>query len=154
MFYNFHSLLYYFSNPEFVQQIIKLINFINIDIFTRNFFFNHSMITLEYIREDLRSLFDARQQIATVEDIVFKKFPLFDELQQPIDWDLNNKLQITSNEDLILRTFKIVDFGFFISKQKTINYKFCTRSRIFIEERQRRKKSEKDEKKIAKKSDR
>lgn len=136
----------YRSNPEFVMKVMKLINFINIDIFTRKIYFDRSMITIKNVRENLRSLFDSRHQIATSEDVVFKKFSLFEELQQPIDWNLNYKLQITSEEDVAIRTFKIIDFGFFLCKQKKFNYNFCARSRVFIEKQSRRRERTRDRK--------
>lgn len=127
----------YRSNPEFVRKIMKLINFLNIDIFTRKIFFERSMITLKNMRDNLRSLFDNRHNIATTEDIVFKKFSLFEELQQSFDWNLNYKLQITSEEDIALRDFHIIDFGFYLCKQKKFNFSFCARSREFIEKQSR-----------------
>jgi protein SMG5 len=129
----------YRSNPEFISNIIKLTNFLNIDIFTRKIFFERSMIDLKNVRENLRYLFDIRHQIATHEDIVFKKFALFEELQQPIDWNLNYKLQLTPEEDSVMRNFKMIDFGFYICKMKKFNYSFCSRSRIFVEKQGRRR---------------
>lgn len=127
----------YRSNPEFVRKIMKLINFLNIDIFTRKIFFERSLITTKNMRDNMRSLFDKRHLIATTEDIVFKKFSLFEELQQSFDWNLNYKLQITAEEDIALRDFHIIDFGFYLCKQKKFNYSFCARSREFIEKQTR-----------------
>lgn len=129
----------YRSNPEFINKIMRLINLVNIDIFTRKIFFERSMIKFKNVREDLRFIFDSRHQIATSEDTIFKKFALFEELQQPIDWNLNYKLQITHEEDIVLRNFKIIDFGFYLCKTKKFNYSFCARSRIFIEKQSRRR---------------
>lgn len=138
----------YRSNPEFVnQKIMKLINFLNIDIFTRKIFFDRSMLKYKNVRENLRHIFDIRHQIATTEDIIFKKFPLFEELQQPIDWNLNYKLQITPEEDIVIRNFKIVDFGFHLCKVKKFNYSFCARSRVFIERKRRSRRGERRERK-------
>lgn len=135
----------YRSNPEFVTKVMKLINFINIDIFTRKIYFDRSLITVKNVRKNLRSLFDSRHQIATSEDVIFKKFPFFEELQQPIDWNLNYKLQITAEEDVALRTFKIIDFGFYLCKQKKFNYNFCARSRVFIEKQRSNRRRERNE---------
>lgn len=125
------------SNPEFITKIMKLINFVNIDIFTRKIYFERSMITFKNLRDNLRSLFDIRHQIATTEDVVFKKFSLFEELQQTIDWTLNYKYQLSTQEDIALRDFHIIDFGFYLCKQKKFNYSFCARSRVFIEKKSR-----------------
>jgi protein SMG5 len=129
----------YRSNPEFVAKIMKLINHINIDLFTRKIYFDRSLITFKNIRENFRSLFDLRLSIATTEDITFKKFILFEELQQTINWNLNYELQITAEEDIALRDFHIIDFGFYLCKQKKFNYSFCARSREFIEKQSRRR---------------
>ncbi|KAG5675291.1 hypothetical protein PVAND_005203 [Polypedilum vanderplanki] len=129
----------YRSNPEFIGKIIRLMNFINIDIFTRKIYFDRSMIKFKNVREDLRYIFDNRHQIATTEDIIFKKNVIFEELQQTIDWNLNYKLQITPEEDVILRIFKMIDFGFHLIKIKKFNYNFCARSRVFIEKTNRRR---------------
>ena len=123
----------YRSNPEFITKIMKLINFLNIDIFTRKIYFDRSLLTVQNVRENLRYLFDIRHQIATEEDIVFKKCVMFEELQRPLDWELNYKLQITPEEDVILRNFKIIDFGFSLCKLKKFSYNFCARTRVFIE---------------------
>lgn len=129
----------YRSNPEFITNIMKLINFLNIDIFTRKIYFDRSLLTTKNVRENLRYLFDIRQQIPTEEDIVFKKCVMFEELQRPLDWELNYKLQITQEEDVILRNFKIIDFGFSLCKLKKFSYSFCARSRMFIEKTRRRR---------------
>jgi protein SMG5 len=129
----------YRSNPEFIAKIMRLINFVNIDIFTRKIYFDSSMIKFKNVREDLRHLFDIRHQIATSDDVTFKKCAVFEELQQPIDWNLNYKLQITPEEDIVLRNFKMIDFGFHLCKVKKFNYSFCARSRIFIEKQSRRR---------------
>lgn len=128
----------YRSNPEFITQIMKLVNFLNIDTFTRKIYFDRSMITFKNLRENLRYIFDTRLNLATSEDIIFKKFALFEELQQPIDWNLNYKLQITPEEDILVRVFKMIDFGFHLCKTKKFNYSFCARSRVFIEKQRRR----------------
>lgn len=129
----------YRSNPEFIGKIMKLINVLNIDIFTRKIYFDRSLITTKNVRENLRCLFDRRNQIATEEDVAFKKCVMFEELQRTLDWELNYKLQITREEDVILRNFKIVDFGFHICKMKKFHYNFCARSRVFIEKSGRRR---------------
>lgn len=129
----------YHSNPEFITKIMKLINYLNIDIFTRKIYFDRSLLTVKNVRENLRYLFDIRHQIPTEEDIVFKKSVLFEELQRPLEWELNYKLQITTEEDVILRNFKIIDFGFALCKLKKFSYNFCARSRIFIEKVGRRR---------------
>lgn len=147
----------YRSNPEFISKIMKLINFLNIDIFTRKIYFERSMLTTKNVRDGLRSLFDIRNQIATQEDIVFKKNVLFEELQRMLDWELNYKLQITPEEDVILRNFKIIDFGFHLCKIKKFHYSFCARTRVFIEKaprshRNRDHRKNSDERNGAKKS--
>lgn len=129
----------YRSNPEFVNKIMKLINILNIDIFTRKIYFDRSLLTVKNVRENLRSLFDIRNQIATDEDVVFKKFVLFEELQRELSWEHNYKLHITPEEDAILRNFKIIDFGFHLCKMKKFGYNFCARSRFFIEKVVRRR---------------
>lgn len=126
------------TNPEFINKIMKLVNLLNIDIFTRKVYFDRSMIHMKNVRSDLRYLFDIRYKIATTEDVFFKKFLMFDEVQQEIEWDLNLKLQITSDEDVILRNFKIIDFGFFMCKIKKLRYNFCARTRVFIQKNARR----------------
>lgn len=123
----------YRSNPEFINKIMKLINLLNIDIFTRKIYFERAMITTKNVRESLRHLFDIRHQIATQEDIIFKKCLMFEELQRSLEWELNYKLQITFEEDVILRNFKIIDFGFYLCKMKKFHYSFCARMRVFIE---------------------
>lgn len=129
----------YKSNPEFIHKIMKLINFLNIDIFTRKIFFERSMILTENVRKDLRHLFDIRHQIAVEEDCEFKKFLLFEETQKHIEWDYNYKLNISEEENVILRNFKLIDFGFFICKMKKFNYNFCARTRVFVEKTRRRR---------------
>ena len=64
---------------------------------------------------------------------MFKKLLMFEELQRILDWELTYKLQITNEEDVILRNFKIIDFGFYLCKMKKFHYSFCARTRVFIE---------------------
>jgi protein SMG5 len=127
------------SNPEFIQKIMKLMNFINIDIFTRKIYFDRSMISLENVRSDLRYIFDQRHRIPVQEDIELKRFVLFEELQSYLEWDLNYKWNISKEEDVILRNFKLIDFGFYLCKMK-MGFNFCARSRVFIEKRRRGRK--------------
>lgn len=123
----------YRSNPEFINKIFKVLNFLNIDIFTRKIFFDRSLLTTKNVRDDLRQLFDIRHQIPTEEDVTFKKCALFDELQNTLDWQVTYKLKITTSEDVILRNFKIVDFGFYLCKMKRFSYNFCAKTRMFVE---------------------
>ena len=129
----------YRSNPEFITKIMDLINFLNIDIFTRKIYFDRSLITLDNVRENMRHLFDIRHQIATSEDVVFKKCLMFEEIQCSLDWELSSKLHLSHEEDVVLRNFKIIDFGFHICKMKKFGYNFCSRSRVFIEKCRRRR---------------
>ena len=123
----------YQSNPELIHKIMKLINFLNIDIFTRKIYFERELLTVPNVREDLRYLFDVRATIPVSEDISFKHLLLFEDYHNYLDWESTYKLQITEEEDTILRNFKIIDFGFHICKMKSFNYNFCARGRIFIE---------------------
>lgn len=125
------------SNPEFIQKIMKLMNFINIDIFTRKIYFDRSMISLDNVRQDLRFIFDNRHRIPVQEDVDLKRFRLFEELQSYLEWDLNYKLKVSAEEDAILRNFKIIDFGFYLCKMK-MGFNFCARTRVFIEKNRRR----------------
>lgn len=112
---------------------MKLINFLNIDIFTRKIYFERELLTIPNVREDLRYLFDIRGTIPVSEDISFKHLLLFEDYQNYLDWETTYKLQITDEEDTILRNFKIIDFGFHVCKMKSFNYNFCARGRSFIE---------------------
>lgn len=122
----------YTTNPEFIDKIFDLLNIMNIDIFTRKVFFERIFIETENVRENLRSLFDIRQTVPLKEDILLKEFSVFDVCQRHMDWTLPLKMNITENEETILRIFLFVDFGFSLCKMKKFDYNFCSRTRDFI----------------------
>lgn len=120
------------TNPEFIDKIFDLLNVMNIDIFTRKVYFERFYIETENVRENLRSLFDIRQTIPLMEDVLLKEFSVFDVCQRHMDWTLPLKLKITENEETILRIFLFIDFGFSLCKMKKFDYNFCSRTRNFI----------------------
>lgn len=122
----------YHSNPEFIHKIMKLLNILNLDIFTRKIYFDCKLITAKDIRNDLRKLFDSRNQIPIEEDIKLKHLDVLKETQINLDWEFNYRANISENEENILRVFKMVDFGFHLCKMKKFNYNFCAKSRVFI----------------------
>ncbi|XP_039441979.1 nonsense-mediated mRNA decay factor SMG5 [Culex pipiens pallens] len=121
----------YQSNPEFLHNIMKLLNHFNIDIFSNRYFFPRELITAPAIREDFRQLFEARRGIPLQEDIAMKRFPLFDAAQEGLDWETNYRLGVTPSEQSFLRVMKLVDFGFSLCKSKKFEYAFCPKSRDF-----------------------
>lgn len=128
----------YVSNPEFIHKIMRLINYLNIDIFTRKIYFDRCFLTVTNLRTDLRYLFDIRLTIPIEEDEQLKRFVMFDNIQQSIDWELSSKLQITRNEMVFLRLFKLIDYGFHLSKMRKFHYYFCAKDRVFIERNKNR----------------
>lgn len=122
----------YHSNPEFIHKIMKLLNILNLDIFTRKIYFDRKLITAKDIRNDLRSLFDLRNLIPIEEDITLKQLDVLKETQINLDWEFNYRSNVSENEENILRIFKMVDFGFHLCKMKKFNYNFCAKSRIFV----------------------
>lgn len=128
----------YVSNPEFIHKIMRLINYLNIDIFTRKIYFDQCFITHPDLRPNLRYLFDIRRTIAIEEEEQLKRFSMFDNVQQSIDWELSRKIQVTHNEMVFLRLFKLIDFGFHLSKMRKFHYYFCAKDRIFIERNKKR----------------
>lgn len=126
------------TNPEFIDKIFDLLNRMNIDIFTRKVYMERHHIRTTDVREDLRSLFDMRQTIPLKEDVVMKEFPIFDICQRYMDWSLPSSMKITDNEETILRIFEFVDFGFSLCKMKKFNVSFCSRSRKFIQTKEKR----------------
>lgn len=123
----------YVSNPEFIHKIMRLVNNLNIDIFTRKVYFDRSFIIYPNLRTDLRYLFDIRQTIPITEDVQLKWFILLHPVQQNFDWELDSKIQITTSELMFLRMFRLIDFGFYLSKLRKFHYFFCAKSRVFIE---------------------
>ncbi|XP_055923205.1 nonsense-mediated mRNA decay factor SMG5 [Eupeodes corollae] len=135
----------YHSNPEFIHKIMKLLNYCNIDIFTRKVYFEREFLLTSNVREPLSELFDVRAAVPLSEDFVLKNFDLFQSTQMQLDWETTIREKITPNEENILRIFKMVDFGFFICKQKKFNYRFCVKSRKFTEN----VKKKREEKKVS-----
>lgn len=120
------------TNPEFIDKIYDLLNIMNIDIFTRKVYFDRSYVETENVRDNLRALFDMRQNIPLKEDVLLKECCVFDVCQRHMDWALPLKLKITDNEETILRIFLFIDFGFSLCKMKKFDYNFCSRTRNFI----------------------
>lgn len=132
----------YHSNPEFVHKIMKLLNYCNIDVFTRKVYFERDLLTTSNVREALVELFDVRANVPLSEDFAFKNFDIFQSTQITLDWETIIRERVTPQEESILRIFKMVDFGFFICKQKKFNYRFCVKTRRFTEN-QKKKREEK-----------
>ncbi|XP_037957394.1 protein SMG5 [Teleopsis dalmanni] len=151
-----HEILFgcYHSNPEFVHKIMKLLNYCNIDIFTRKVYFEREFLQIPNVRTALTDLFDVRANIPLSEDFVFKNFDIFQATQITFDWEVTQRENITNEEESILRIFKMVDFGFFICKQKKFSYRFCVKSRRFTEtakkKREEKKSSRRRERRTAK----
>ncbi|KAH8274062.1 hypothetical protein KR044_009463 [Drosophila immigrans] len=132
----------YHSNPEFVHKIMKLLNYCNIDVFTRKVYFERDLLTTSNVRDALVELFDVRANVPLTEDFAFKNFDIFQSTQITLDWETIIRERVTPQEESILRIFKMVDFGFFICKQKKFNYRFCVKTRRFTEN-QKKKREEK-----------
>lgn len=130
-----HEILFgcYHSNPEFIHKIMKLLNYCNIDIFTRKVYFEREFLNTANVRQTLVDLFDVRTNVPLSEDFIFKSFDIFQSSQITLDWETTLRESVTTNEEHILRIFKMVDFGFFICKQKKFNYRFCVKARKFTE---------------------
>ncbi|XP_053697862.1 nonsense-mediated mRNA decay factor SMG5 [Sabethes cyaneus] len=121
----------YQSNPEFIHNIMKLLNHFNIDIFSNRYYFPRQLVTVDGIREDFRSLFEIRRTIPLDEDIAMKQFALFEIIQEEFDWESNYRLEVTPPEQSFLRAMKMVDFGFSLCKSKKFDYAFCPKARDF-----------------------
>ncbi|XP_017132238.1 protein SMG5 isoform X2 [Drosophila elegans] len=133
----------YHSNPEFVHKIMKLLNYCNIDVFTRKVYFERELLTTANVRDSLVELFDVRANVPLTEDFAFKNFDIFQSTQITLDWETIIRERVTPHEESILRIFKMVDFGFFICKQKKFNYRFCVKTRRFTETQKKKQREEK-----------
>ncbi|XP_017037332.1 nonsense-mediated mRNA decay factor SMG5 isoform X1 [Drosophila kikkawai] len=133
----------YHSNPEFVHKIMKLLNYCNIDVFTRKVYFERELLTTANVRDSLVELFDVRANVPLTEDFAFKNFDIFQSTQITLDWETIIRERVTAQEESILRIFKMVDFGFFICKQKKFNYRFCVKTRRFTETQKKKQREEK-----------
>ncbi|XP_017464505.1 PREDICTED: protein SMG5 [Rhagoletis zephyria] len=140
-----HEILFgcYHSNPEFIHKIMKLLNYCNIDIFTRKVYFEREFLTTANVRTQLGDLFDVRANVPLAEDFVFKNFDIFQGTQLTLDWETTIREHVTPEEECILRIFKMVDFGFFICKQKKFNYRFCVKTRRFTENAKKKREEKK-----------
>ncbi|XP_067620144.1 nonsense-mediated mRNA decay factor SMG5 isoform X2 [Eurosta solidaginis] len=140
-----HEILFgcYHSNPEFIHKIMKLLNYCNIDIFTRKVYFEREFLTTPNVRTQLDDLFDVRANVPLAEDFVFKNFDIFQGTQLTLDWETTIREHVTTEEECILRIFKMVDFGFFICKQKKFNYRFCVKTRRFTENAKKKREEKK-----------
>ncbi|KNC26662.1 hypothetical protein FF38_01353 [Lucilia cuprina] len=140
-----HEILFgcYHSNPEFIHKIMKLLNYCNIDIFTRKVYFEREFLVTPNVRQTLGDLFDVRVNVPLSEDFVFKSFDIFQSTQITLDWETTIREKVTSQEECILRIFKMVDFGFFICKQKKFNYRFCVKARRFTENTKKKREEKK-----------
>ncbi|TMW50915.1 hypothetical protein DOY81_003988 [Sarcophaga bullata] len=140
-----HEILFgcYHSNPEFIHKIMKLLNYCNIDIFTRKVYFEREFLVTPNVRQTLADLFDVRVNVPLSEDFVFKSFDIFQSTQITLDWETTIREKVTPQEESILRIFKMVDFGFFICKQKKFNYRFCVKARRFTENTKKKREEKK-----------
>lgn len=121
------------SNPELIHKIIKLLNYLNIDIYTKKVLFDLKLIKTNGIRYDSITVFENRQSIPLSEDIALKSFDMFESNQSAFDWEINSKMKITKSEESLIRILKLVDFGFYLTKSNKFNYVFCKKQRAFVE---------------------
>uniref|UniRef100_A0AAG5DBJ3 PIN domain-containing protein n=1 Tax=Anopheles atroparvus TaxID=41427 RepID=A0AAG5DBJ3_ANOAO len=121
----------YQSNPEFLHNIMKLLNYFNVDVLTNRFYFTRDMVTVAGLREDLQTIFNIRRTIPLREDVAMKRFPLFELTQEGLAWDTPYKLAIGREDESFLRLMKLVDFGFVVCKSKKFDYSFLTKTREF-----------------------
>uniref|UniRef100_A0A182LYF7 PIN domain-containing protein n=1 Tax=Anopheles culicifacies TaxID=139723 RepID=A0A182LYF7_9DIPT len=121
----------YQSNPEFLHNIMKLLNGFNLDFFTNRFYFTRDLITEQGLREDLQEIFNVRRTVPLQEDIAMKRFPLFEPVQEGLLWETSYKLGISEEEESFLRLMKMVDFGFAVCKSKKFDYCFHPKVRAF-----------------------
>uniref|UniRef100_A0A182PPP2 PIN domain-containing protein n=1 Tax=Anopheles epiroticus TaxID=199890 RepID=A0A182PPP2_9DIPT len=121
----------YQSNPEFLHNIMKLLNWFNLDLFTNRFYFTRDMITVQGLRQDLQEIFNVRRTIPLQEDIAMKRFPLFELAQEGLQWETTYKLAISREDETFLRLTKMVDFGFAVCKSKKLDYCFVPKVRAF-----------------------
>uniref|UniRef100_A0A2M4A3J4 Putative nonsense-mediated mrna decay protein n=1 Tax=Anopheles triannulatus TaxID=58253 RepID=A0A2M4A3J4_9DIPT len=121
----------YQSNPEFVEKIMKLLNYFNIDIFCNRIYFCRELITVPGLREDLQTIFVARRTIPLREDIAMKRFPLFEPTQEGLLWETSYKYGISAEDESLLRLMKMVDFGFAMLKTNKFDYCFDSKTREF-----------------------
>lgn len=136
------------SNPEFVHKIMVLLNSVNVNIFTRKVFFERQLLTTEGLREDIRSLFDARAKLPITEDLVLKHFGEFNRSQVNLDWEIYSQMKVTAMEENLLRIIKLKNFGFFICDRKKFGYAFrsCSFEQIDTEQVKRRKNAKRAQK--------
>uniref|UniRef100_A0A182K1Z9 PIN domain-containing protein n=1 Tax=Anopheles christyi TaxID=43041 RepID=A0A182K1Z9_9DIPT len=121
----------YQSNPEFLHNIMKLLNWFNLDFFTNRFYFTRDMITVPGLRQDLQEIFNVRRTIPLQEDIAMKRFPLFDAAQEGLLWETPYKMAVSREDESFLRLMKMVDFGFVVCKSKKFDYCFLPKVRAF-----------------------
>ncbi|XP_049279919.1 nonsense-mediated mRNA decay factor SMG5 [Anopheles funestus] len=121
----------YQSNPEFLHNIMKLLNCFNLDFFTNRFYFTRDLITVQGLRDDLQAIFNVRRTIPLQEDIAMKRFPLFEPAQEGLLWETPYKLGIGQEDESFLRLMKMVDFGFAVCKSKKFDYCFQPKVRAF-----------------------
>lgn len=120
------------SNPEFVYKIMRFMNHLNVDVFTRKVCFDRSLIKIADLRPDLDRLFETRATIPLHEDLMLKDLAVLAAGQQQLDFESRMQLRLSGNEESALRMFKLVDFGFFVAKTKQFGFNFCARSRVFV----------------------
>ncbi|XP_061510227.1 nonsense-mediated mRNA decay factor SMG5 [Anopheles gambiae] len=121
----------YQSNPEFLHNIMKLLNWFNLDFFTNRFYFARDMITVPGLRADLQEIFNVRRIIPLQEDVAMKRFPLFEAVQEGLQWETPYRLAISREDESFLRLMKMVDVGFVVCKSKKFDYCFQPKVRAF-----------------------
>ena len=94
------------------------------NIFTRRVYFDRKLLTVDGIREDILSLFEARAKLPIQEDMQLKHFVEFSKAQGHLDWELSAQMGVTRMEENLLRVVKLKNFGFFICDRKKFGYSF------------------------------
>lgn len=122
----------YDSNPEFFDGIMRLLNHLNVDLFSNKVYFERSMVRTNGVRVDLERLFDMRATVPLSEDERLKDFALLRAVQLELDFEVPLRERLTEPEEHLVRMFKLVDFGFQLAKTRQYGMRFCVRTRSFV----------------------
>lgn len=135
------------SNPDFLHKIMVLLNTVNLDIFTRRVFFKRQLLTVNGLRDDIKSLFEVRGKLPISEDMHMKHFSEFARAQAGLDWELPVQMYVTPMEENLMRIVKLKNFGFFICDRKKFGYVFrnCEFEEINLETMREKKKAKRSE---------
>lgn len=108
------------SSQTLQKRLIHLLNLINLQ---------NSMKKLKNVK-NIKILNDYKK-IPLVEDVILKKVSILKTSQKYIDWEYLNDFIVDQKQDMLIRIYKMVDFGFYLTEIDNLGISYDKKKKFF-----------------------